>query len=1048
MISKWGKQVLSVLLAVVLVGGVLPMVSVPASAAVGYGSTGKFLASIDPPIAGSIPISTRAQLEAIKNNLNANYYLTRDIDLAGAEWVPIGTSSAPFGGYFDGQGYVIKNLKITGGTYEYNGLFGYAYSNDIKNVGLEGTDINVTRASLSDYSIYAGGICGSNASISNCYNTGDVSGSGAIAYVGGICGWNRGTIENCYNTGEVVASVVYPVSYGQCARAGGIFGFGTTLDFVNANNCFNSGKVSAVASRTSRYEWLVEACAGGIGGYGGTQEYCYNTGVVNATATSTDIDRGHASAHVGGIQGYGTGANYCYNIGTISAENICTSLPETYVGGISGQGRGPASNCYNMGALSASVSPASVEHPNYYPCVGGIFGYDKWDGGPTSNCYNVGGIAISGAPSSYAGGISGYSSCIVNNSYALDLYSSDKGRKLSSDQMKQKASFEGWDFNTIWDVSPSVNNGYPFLRSVPIDDGSSIPPPSVLVNKSIFFATETNNKFASVPIDFSDRLFNNGASTYSHDLALAGSVLSASAYIKEHINEGLGQLEFEHIEQSNYAPDGSRDQVAYSFGVKQITCNGKRYNLFAIIVRGTVGKDWYSNFNLGRGNTHAGFLASFEDLYRKNTACNFVDYAEDIMSRSEYSSNENKIFVTGHSRGAAVANLVAAELTSSQEFALKDHIYAYTFATPNVTKDSEAKNTAKYSNIWNFVNPEDFVPYMPCSVDGWNYWKYGTTIAFESWSGKAIANLNTKFRGITGNSFSDYSFAWHGAVQNLVKNLHKVAKTSNDFYDNEPLVVSLGRYYSLDSFFYDMASYLSGDLKKSDISDILKKLATSWHYGAIARFFIANSGIGDNVIYAHARETYIAWVQSTDATIQFSTNISGRYARIACPVDVEVYDDTSLVGRITSNTVDESLPSNLSLTTIDDEKYIYLPPGTNYLLKLTGTDTGRMDYTIEELDILTMQTSAAKSFTNVALTADKMMMSTVGGSTAVPNVQLLVTNSTGTPIASVSTDGSETPLNNPDKPVKGIFGTNAKWYGAWWHYLLFFFCFGFIWMWF
>jgi len=32
-------------------------------------------------------------------------------------------------------------------------------------------------------------------------------------------------------------------------------------------------------------------------------------------------------------------------------------------------------------------------------------------------------------------------------------------------------------------------------------------------------------------------------------------------------------------------------------------------------------------------------------------------------------------------------------------------------------------------------------------------------------------------------------------------------------------------------------------------------------------------------------------------------------------------------------------------------------------------------------------------------------------------------------------------------PSKGIFGTNAKWYGAWWHYLLFFLCFGFIWMW-
>ena len=37
---------------------------------------------------------------------------------------------------------------------------------------------------------------------------------------------------------------------------------------------------------------------------------------------------------------------------------------------------------------------------------------------------------------------------------------------------------------------------------------------------------------------------------------------------------------------------------------------------------------------------------------------------------------------------------------------------------------------------------------------------------------------------------------------------------------------------------------------------------------------------------------------------------------------------------------------------------------------------------------------------------------------------------------------------NAVTPARGIFGTNPKWYGAWWHYLLFFFCFGFIWMWF
>ena len=42
-------------------------------------------------------------------------------------------------------------------------------------------------------------------------------------------------------------------------------------------------------------------------------------------------------------------------------------------------------------------------------------------------------------------------------------------------------------------------------------------------------------------------------------------------------------------------------------------------------------------------------------------------------------------------------------------------------------------------------------------------------------------------------------------------------------------------------------------------------------------------------------------------------------------------------------------------------------------------------------------------------------------------------------------------VKDPDyvpPPPKGIFGTNARWTGEWWHYVLFFLGFGFIWMWF
>jgi len=118
-----------------------------------YGNNGKFIAPIDLPEADSIPIFTRSDLENIRNNLNGKYHLVNDIDLSGVEWVPIGT----FNGTFDGQGYVIRNLTITENAYEYNGLFGYAVSAVIKNIGLEDTNINLTSSS----SIYAGGICGS-----------------------------------------------------------------------------------------------------------------------------------------------------------------------------------------------------------------------------------------------------------------------------------------------------------------------------------------------------------------------------------------------------------------------------------------------------------------------------------------------------------------------------------------------------------------------------------------------------------------------------------------------------------------------------------------------------------------------------------------------------------------------------------------------------------------------------------------------------------------------------------------------------------------------
>ncbi len=112
-------------------------------------------------------------------------------------WTPIGNNSNRYTGKFDGQGHTISGLYFNDASTNFVGLFGYLYSGgEIKNVGV-----------IDSYFVgwgQVGGVCGGNddGTITDCYNTGSVSGSGGN--VGGVCGLNeRGAITGCYNTGTV-----------------------------------------------------------------------------------------------------------------------------------------------------------------------------------------------------------------------------------------------------------------------------------------------------------------------------------------------------------------------------------------------------------------------------------------------------------------------------------------------------------------------------------------------------------------------------------------------------------------------------------------------------------------------------------------------------------------------------------------------------------------------------------------------------------------------------------------------------------------------------
>ena len=227
-------------------------------------------------------------------------------------WTPIGNDSNSYTGTFDGNNKTISGLYFNNSEADYIGLFGFVGKNGAVN------NTGVINSYFNGY-YFVGGVVGVNAgAITNCYNTGAVSGE---KYVGGVLGENSsGTIANSYNAGSVSGA----------DRVGGVVGYNTSGTTIG--NCYNEGSVSGT-----------NYVGGVVGSNNGTIANCYNTGEVSGTY------------YIGGVVGniaIGTIEN-CYNTGEVSGSDI---------GGVVGyRSNGTITNCYYLDTA----------------CSGGINGADK-----------------------------------------------------------------------------------------------------------------------------------------------------------------------------------------------------------------------------------------------------------------------------------------------------------------------------------------------------------------------------------------------------------------------------------------------------------------------------------------------------------------------------------------------------------------------------------------------------------------------------------------------------------------------------------------------
>ena len=295
------------------------------------------------------------------------------------------------------------------------GIVGYLYWASVYNCQNSG-NIHSTK-----YGVNAGiaGAIYTSGNVTNCVNTGAITGDDATGWTGGIVGSAQAPqyknqkdarvikISNCANKGEVNVTG----AAGKTEGVGGVIGY-AYHGYYNTSNpkILSRVEIVACANEADIIAGGTSTKVGGIVGrsYDSSQWtaapiwYCSNTGNVTG------------DMFVGGIIGSFQGRNFNSRQDVENCENKGNILGKEKVGGIFGGALDDKvkrsscgvriSNCLNLGNISYK------DATNDAPCVGGISGYHS--GGTIRNSYNGGKVgpkegSATEAATGYIGSITG-----------------------------------------------------------------------------------------------------------------------------------------------------------------------------------------------------------------------------------------------------------------------------------------------------------------------------------------------------------------------------------------------------------------------------------------------------------------------------------------------------------------------------------------------------------------------------------------------------------------------------------------------------------------
>ena len=526
--------------------------------------------------------------------------------------------------------------------------------------------------------------------------------------------------------------------------------------------------------------------------------------------------------------------------------------------------------------------------------------------------------------------------------------------------------------------------------------------PSKLTDVDVSFKASVSNKVVSTKVQWDDEWFDNPSTTYNHELATTSAVLACAAYINKpsassgetfKIKENFVNLGFDPDSFVYFNPksangyadaNGGYNQVAYAFATRY---TNEGVPIVAVTIRGTPGnEEWLGNLNInetGQSSTalHEGFSLATRQV-ENALAAYFVTRDIDV--------SKARILVTGHSRGAAVANVLGMSLDEGAiEGVDSGRVFDYTFAFPAVATAN--LNSADYDNIFNIINPEDVVPLVP--IPQWGFGRFGQTLVLPSSSNTSYgeylqlkSKMNEVFKGYCENAYGNaisYKPFLTGSIgtQALTYLVWSVSPSVDSFYSAKhrssiPGAPSLTTHQVLLALF----DYLWGDATSDDLSVLQQALACPAYTLLVTNVLgvvVAGGLTGgvsptDELLHMHTQETYVSWMQSVDAPLGEQPAIfrsSYRGLKVACPVDIHVYDSSgALVASIEEDVVDDSLlAEGIPAMVVDGVKYVDIPSDAQYRVEVTARESGTMDFQVEERNGYDAQPESVKAYLSVPL---------------------------------------------------------------------------------